>query len=71
MLRIAEDTSPEMRYGVVDFFTDEILISAKSLIELFLIYQEGIYTVIDIETDDSMIEENLKSHQSKKISRKD
>lgn len=71
MLRIVEDTAPDMRYGIVDFATDEILISAKSLIELFLIYQEGIYTVIDVETDDSMIEENLKSHQSTKISRKD
>lgn len=71
MLRIVEDTATEMRYGIVDFATDEILISAKSLLELFLIYQEGIYTVIDMETDDSMIEENLKSHQSKKISHKD
>lgn len=71
MLRIVEDTAPEMRYGIVDFYTNEILISAKCLIELFLIYQEGIYTVIDVETDDSMIEENLKSHQPKKISRKD
>lgn len=71
MLRIVEDTAPEMRYGIVDFATDEILISAKNLVELFLIYQEGIYTVIDIKTDDSMIEENLKSHQPTKISHKD
>ncbi len=42
MLKIVEDTTPDMRYGIVDLETNEILISAKSLIELFLIYQEGI-----------------------------
>ncbi len=68
MLKIVEDTTPDMRYGIVDLETNEILISAKSLIELFLIYQEGIYTAIDIETDDSMVEESLRSHQPRKIS---
>ena len=68
MLKIVEDTTPDMRYGIVDLETNEILISAKSLIELFLIYQEGIYTAIDIETDDSMVEESLRSPQPRKIS---
>lgn len=68
MLKIVEDTTPDMRYGIVDLETNEILISAKSLIELFLIYQEGIYTAIDIETDDSMVEESLRSYQPRKIS---
>lgn len=71
MLRIVEDTTTDMRYGIVDFSTNEILISAKNLIELFLIYQDSIYTAIETETDDSMIEENLKSHQPKKISHRD
>lgn len=64
MLKIVEDTVSDMRYGIVDLETNEILISAKSLIELFLIYQERIYTA---ETDDSIVEESLRSHQLKKI----
>lgn len=68
MLKIVEDIAPDMRYGIVDLETNEILISAKSLIELFLIYQEGIYTAIDIETDDSIVEESLRSRQPRKIS---
>lgn len=64
MIRIInEENTTNFKYAIKDTSTGEILLAADSLIEMFIAFQNCIYTAVIEKSGDCLIEERLKHRQ--------
>lgn len=71
MLKIInEDFTTNLRYVITDNKTSETLIAADNLIQLFLVFQDCVYSVANMETDGNIIIERLRHYRHCQTSRK-
>ena len=58
----SEETLKQNGYAVIDMSTNEVMISAPTIIEVYLIFQSGInYALTD--SDDNVIQETIKTRR--------
>lgn len=71
MLKIInEDFGANLKYVITDNETGETLLAADNLIQLFLVFQDCFYSVVNMETDGNIIIERLRLYRHCQTSRK-